>query len=124
MIKYLPVVRHMVDQDHHMVILGVNTIRAKHDRVVHLQHQQVAHHVVHRQTPLHLAVDLNIHLVQIHIRLHQNRLLIAPLLVIRMHQTNLASMTRKFEFLLSTSFHPNSNLTLNPISPQMQSISN
>ena len=85
----------MVDQDHHMVILGVNTIRAKHDRVVHLQRQQVAHHVVHRQTLHHLAVDLNIHLVQIHIRLHQNRLLIAPLLAIRMHQTNLASMTRK-----------------------------
>ena len=97
MINFLSVARHMVDQDHHMVILGVNIIRAKHDRVVHLQRHQVAHHVVHRQTPRHLAVDLNIHLVRIRIRLHRNRLLIAPLLVIRMHQTNLASMTRKFE---------------------------
>ena len=98
-INFLSVVRHMVDQDHHMVILDVNTIRVKHDRVVHLQRHRVAHHVVHPQTLRHPAVDLNIHLVQIHIRLHQNRLLIAPLLVIRMHQTNLASMTRKFESL-------------------------
>ena len=86
----------MVDQDHHMVTLGVITIRVKHDQVVHQQRHQVAHHVVHHQILRHPVVDLNIHPVQIHIRLHQNRLLIAPLLAIRMHQTNLASMIRKF----------------------------
>ena len=105
----------MVDRDHHMVILGVNTIRVKHDRVVHLQHHRVAHHVVQRQTLHHLAVDLNIHLVPIHIRLHQNRLLIAPLLAIRMHQTNLASMTRKFG-----PFHSHPNFTFATISPRLQ----
>ena len=86
----------MVDQDPHMVTLAVITILVKHDRVVHRLRHQVAHHVVHHQTRHHLVVDLSIHLVQILIRLHQNRLLIAPLLAIRMHQTNLASMIRKF----------------------------
>ena len=86
----------MVDQDPHMVTLDVITILVKHDQVVHRLRHQVAHRVVHHRTRRHLVVDLSIHLVQILIRLHQNRLLIAPLLAIHMHQTNLASMIRKF----------------------------